>query len=271
MKRALAPLLVLASLSLAACTAAPKETAPDAAITQPAPTTPAPAPTPAPPKPDTQPAPAPAQPAIKWVQKEIGYPLTSDDPAAEGKKVTMLTFDDGPTAEGHTARVLDTLKEQNIKAMFFITGYGAKNRDLVERIHREGHTLAVHSMTHANLSRLPESEVRKELAPLVDLIKEVTGQPPKYFRPPFGAYNDTVKKVSSDYGMELINWSHGSLDWEGVVNGYKDPQLVVDTVTKQMHKGAIILFHDTLKHTADALPEVVRRLKAEGYEFVVLP
>lgn len=215
--------------------------------------------------------PAPTEPAIKWYPRDIGYPLISDDPAAEGKKVVMLTFDDGPSASGSTARILDILKENEIKALFFITGYGAKNLDLVEREYREGHVLGNHTDTHPNMRLLSVAEMREEIEPVNAVIEQVTGQKPKYFRPPFGAYNQAlIDLLAEEYHLDLINWSDGSNDWVDVVDGYKDPALIVADVMEQLHPGAVILMHDTNQHTADALPEIIRQIRAEGYEFVVM-
>ena len=212
------------------------------------------------------------KPVIKWYPRGIGLPLTSDDPAAKGKKVVMLTFDDGPTDSGSTVQILETLAAENVKAMFFITGYGAKNRDLVERIYKEGHVLGPHTQTHANLRELPPAGVKAELDPVVKVIEEVSGQKPKWLRPPYGAYNQSVIDIAkNDYGMEVLTWTNGSLDWEGTKNGYKDPKTVIKDTMDQLHPGAVVLMHDTHKHTAEALPELIKAIRAEGYEFVVLP
>lgn len=212
------------------------------------------------------------KPVIKWYPRGIGLPLTSDDPAAKGKKVVLLTFDDGPSDTGSTVSILETLAAENVKAMFFITGYGAKHRDLVERIHKEGHVLGPHTVTHANLSKLSPAGIKEELGPVVKVIEEVTGQTPKWLRPPYGAYNQSVIDVAKqDYGMEVLTWTNGSLDWEGTKNGYKDPKTVIKDTMGQLHPGAVVLMHDTLKHTAEALPELIKEIRAAGYEFVVLP
>lgn len=212
------------------------------------------------------------KPLIKWYPRGIGLPLTSDDPAAQGKKVVVLTFDDGPSDTGSTVKILETLAAENVKAMFFITGYGAKHRDLVERIHKEGHVLGPHTMTHANLSELTPDGVRAELDPVVKVIEEVSGQKPKWLRPPYGAYNQSVIDIAkNDFGMDVLTWTDGSLDWDGTKNGYKDPKIVIQDTLKQLHPGAVVLMHDTLKHTAEALPELIKAIRAEGYEFVVLP
>lgn len=277
MKWAFVAALLIGSLTLSACAGA-KASPSQNPEPQPNPPVTAPAPEPTPPKPPEPPAPPvpvvqqPAEPAIHWYAPDIGFPLVSDDPAAKGKKVVLLTFDDGPTDKGYTASILDTLKQENIKAIFFITGYGAKHMDLVERIHREGHVLGIHTMTHPNMRMLSKEKQREEIAPLYELIKQVTGEYPKYFRPPFGAYNPSLLELLRDeFKMELLNWSNGSLDWEGVDgNGYKDPQRVVADVMSQLHPGAVVLFHDTLRQTAEALPDLISKIRAEGYEFVVI-
>lgn len=228
--------------------------------------------TPVKPPEDQSPAKAPeaAEPSsqaqkLNWRPAGIGLPLVADDPAGKDLKVVMLTFDDGPTPEGHTAKVLDTLKEHGAKAVFFITGNGLKNRDLVERIHREGHVLGVHTLSHANLTKLSPAEMRKEIEPIVGLIHEVTGSRPTLFRPPYGAYNDQVLAVLKEYDLELVNWTNSAKDWE-----HREPQKVSDEVLGQLHRGAVILMHDIKAHTADALPEILKRIRAEGYEFVVM-
>jgi peptidoglycan/xylan/chitin deacetylase (PgdA/CDA1 family) len=307
MKRALLPAFLAATLLATACSPAgskPTDTAaiPPTSVQTPGTAAPVPDQPAAPDSPKPQPpavtppvtgaadAPAPAapppagapsgshdpvqqaepKPVIKWHPRGIGLPVVSDDPAAQGKKVVVLTFDDGPSDSGSTARILDILAENNVKAMFFITGYGAKHRDLVEREVREGHVVAPHSMTHDDLAKMTLPQLHEDIDPLVKLVEEVTGSKPKYLRPPFGSYNDRVINFAKEQGMEILNWTDGSLDWDGVKNGYKDPNQVVKDVMQQLYPGAVVLMHDTLKHTSEALPEIIRQIRAEGYEFIVL-
>ena len=298
MKRAFLPALIASTVLLTtACSSpsTPKDSANDALTPQPPVSAPATPPSASPgttdqaqaPAPGTAAADAPAtvppagapadkpaatpvspQPAIKWYPKGIGLPLVSDDPAAQGKKVVMLTFDDGPSNTGSTAQILDELAEANVKAMFCITGYGAKHKELVEREFREGHVLIPHTVTHADLATLSEPELREEIGPVYKIIEEVTGEKPKWLRPPFGSYNQKVIDLAkNEYGMQILNWTDGSLDWEG---GKKDPQVIIDEVMKQLYPGGVVLMHDTLQHTADALPGLIKAIRAEGYEFVVL-
>lgn len=213
----------------------------------------------------------PKQPDIRWYPRGIGHPLVSDDERARGKKVVLLTFDDGPTAHV-TPLILDVLKQEQIKALFFVTGYGARNREILARIHKEGHQIGTHTQNHELLTNLTREEMRAVIEPVNQLVKEITGERPRYFRPPHGSYNDVVLGVLKELNMELINWSNGSLDWHQVdANGFKSPATIVEDVMRQLHPGAVILFHDTLKHTAEALPEVIKQIRAAGYEFVVLP
>jgi peptidoglycan/xylan/chitin deacetylase (PgdA/CDA1 family) len=280
MNRKLIPAFILLTFILSACSVTPSQASNTTKVQPPAPET-VESPPVLNPDPKVPPAgpglhhpqgpfPVEAKPAIAWKPRGIGLPLAPSDPAAAEQKVAMLTFDDGPS--NFTRSILETLKQENVKAVFFITGYGARNHpDLVERIHREGHILAVHTMTHPNMARLPKAEQRKEIQPLVELIEKVTGQRPKYFRPPFGAYNQDLRDLLAEMDLELINWTDGSLDWEGVTNGYKDPNKVVYDVMRQLHQGAVILMHDTMKHTAEALPEIIKQIRNAGYEFVTLP
>ncbi len=193
------------------------------------------------------------------------FTLATMDESAKGKKVVMLTFDDGPSKEG-TADTLDILKQYNVKALFLVTGYGVKNEDLVKRIAAEGHTIGTHTQTHANLTRLSREAARREIASVNETVERLTGIKPKYFRPPFGAYNETVRGTLKELGMTWFNWSVGSLDWETT-----DPDKVVRNVVDHIHPGANVLLHDVHRHTVEALPRIIKELREKGYEFIVLP
>ena len=263
MKRILALAAILALLATAGCSAAkpaavgtaPQATAPTTS-TSPGPST----------------APAPADDGIIWRQGGIGYPLKSDDPRAKGQKVVMLSFDDGPLSDkqgGATAEILDILKKENIKATFFVTGYGIKNLDLLQREIAGGHTIGTHTMTHGQLWKLQTKEaIEKEILPVNAEVEKYTGKPVKYFRPPNGMYNDPhgyIKEVAKENGLEIINWTTGALDWQ-----MKDPQKITDQVLKTVVPGAVVLMHDTHKWTAAALPMIIKGLREKGYEFVTI-
>jgi peptidoglycan-N-acetylmuramic acid deacetylase len=231
--------------------------------------------------PDQAPQPAadtrsPVQKA-RWVIKTHYGPITSDDPAVKGQKVALLTFDDGPSPE-YTPRILDILKEQGIQAIFFVNAPAKAHPDLIRRMVAEGHIVGTHTMTHPLLTDLSEAQQRQEIGEIADIVTEITGKRPYYFRAPFGAYNETTLAILQDLQMQLLNWDHGSGDWMDVRDGYKDPAIVINDVLSEvprnsqmtpLHPGSVILFHDTLKQTAEALPAIIAGLKAKGYAFVL--
>ena len=238
---------------------------------------PAPAELPAPPPEPAKAPEAPAAPLVKWLVNGHWGPVYTEDPAAKEMLTAVLTFDDGPS-EAYTAHILDTLKEQGAKAIFFVNGHAAQHPDLIRRIVAEGHTLGNHTMTHENMTTLSAAEQRSQIADLNQILQGITGQQPYWFRAPFGAFDDDTLAILSDLGMQLLNWSHGSGDWMEVRDGYKDPAVLIQDVLSEtprnsnmtpLHPGAVILFHDTLRHTAEALPEIIKGLKAKGYTFVI--
>lgn len=268
MKKQMLPLLLLAGL-LAACGVKPQPVPQQPPAQTPAATTPEPPKTTEPAQPATPPV-DPIQ-AMGWYESDIGYPMISDDPKAADVKVAMLTFDDGPTKDV-TPRILDVLKQEKIRAIFFVTGYSIDQApDMLKRIADEGHIIGVHTMTHPDLATLSQAEQRKEIEPVMTKVKELTGITPTYIRPPFGSYNRDLLALCKELGLTVTTWSNGSLDWDKLdKDGHKDPQKVVDSVLEQLSPGSNILMHDTHQHTADALPMVIKALRDKGYHFVTL-
>ena len=195
----------------------------------------------------------------------IGLPVDTRDEAAKGRKVVVLSFDDGPRRET-TPRVLDILKRYDVKAMFFVTGYGVRNNaDLLERIAREGHAIGTHTVTHANLRRLTREQMLREITPVNEEVEKATRERVKYFRPPYGAYNQAALEVLKELNLQIMTWTTGSLDWQT-----KDPATVTRNVLNNVYPGAVVLMHDTHEHTVEALPGIIEGLRAKGYAFVIL-
>lgn len=207
----------------------------------------------------------------------IGGPVVAVNEEDRGRRFVMLTYDDGPKP-GTTDKVLDALKEAGVKALFFVTGYGAEHEDLLKRIHDEGHTIGTHTVSHKNLTTLSKEEQRAEIVPVNEVVERVTGQKVKYFRPPHGAYNEDTLALMDELGLQLVNWTHGSRDWEPNVT-HEDPAMVTAKVLAEepaepgdtaLWPGAVVLLHDTLPWTAAATPQFVAGLQELGYEFVIL-
>lgn len=192
-------------------------------------------------------------------------PVNTED----NTKVVLLTFDDAPKGEV-TYRILDTLDKYDAKAIFFVTGYYAeKNKNLIKEIYDRGHIIGNHTWNHPNLNNINNLEdTKEEITKLNDLIYEIIGEYPQYFRPPHGAIskNDYAKQILVDNNMQSMNWSLGSRDWE-IVNPERYQDLIKE-VTNNAFSGANILMHD-IEITANALDAILSGLKEDGYSFVL--
>jgi peptidoglycan/xylan/chitin deacetylase (PgdA/CDA1 family) len=183
----------------------------------------------------------------------------------ENRKVALLTIDDGPKTKKMTKQMLDILDKHQIKAIFFINGYRVKsNPDLLKRIHERGHTIGNHSWEHINLRKENADNIRQQIGAVQDIVKEVTGKEPRFFRPPFGSANDDVHAEVDARGLIYTNWSNGSDDW---VKVNRKPDKVVASVLKQLHPGSNILLHE-LPWTVLALDPLITKIKAKGYTFI---
>lgn len=181
-------------------------------------------------------------------------------------KVVFLTFDDAPYG-GTTYQILDLLDQYDAKALFFINGHLAESRkEVVKDIADRGHLIGNHTWWHKNLRKMTVEQAREEISSVSDLIEEITGEPPVYFRPPFGQNSDTSLAIVKELGMQSMNWSVGSEDW--VYPKPEQASKVVESTMKQMHSGANILFHDK-EVTVIALKDILKKLSDDGYQFKV--
>lgn len=134
---------------------------------------------------------------------------------------------------------------------------------MVKKIAAEGHEIGNHTYSHPHLSTLSEEEISIELKKVGNMIFDLTKVQPNLFRPPFGEYNNLVITTAKKCGYQSIQWSIDSLDWKEIG---KEP--MVERVTKNLHPGAIILFHNNGKYTTEALPDIIAFMKKEGYKIV---
>ena len=183
------------------------------------------------------------------------------------KKVVALTFDIS-WGDKTPMPVVEILKANHIKSTFFLSGPWVKQYpEVPNRIKSDGHEVASHGYRHINLSNLSKNEIKEEIMKAHKNIKEVTGVDANLIRTPNGDYNDQVIEAVHECNYEAIQWSVDSLDWmnPGVTT-------ITERVSKKVHPGAIILMHasDTCKQTVEALPQVIKELKSQGYEFVTV-
>jgi len=202
--------------------------------------------------------------SIKYYVNQ-NYFIKPLDPEQDNK-VVLLTFDDAPQNKV-TKEILDILDKHNAKAIFFINGhYAVKSMELVKEISDRGHILANHTWWHENLKNLDYNKSVEEIVKVNDLIEEVTGERPKYFRPPFGVMSDLAREIIATEGMQSMNWSLGSLDWE--YTSPDDSEKVLNQVIDNLIPGANILMHDK-EVTANVLDEMLNKIEEAGYTFVL--
>lgn len=183
------------------------------------------------------------------------------------QKVVALTFDHS-WGNKFTPSILNTLKENNIQVTFFIMGpWAVKYPDVAKRMVADGHEIASHGYRHENYGDRSAEWVREDIQKAQEQIKEVTGVEPRLLRPPNGHYSQQSLKITDELGYKTIIWNIDSLDWK---NPGKD--VIIERVMKRLKPGAIILLHasDTPIYTAEALPILLERIKAEGYQIVTV-
>lgn len=186
------------------------------------------------------------------------------------EKVLYLTFDAG-YENGCTAKILDTLKEKQVPAAFFLVGnYIQRSPDLVRRMVAEGHTVGNHTMHHYDMSRLSDKAAfSKELTDLEALYKETVGQElPKYYRPPQGIYSEENLKMAQELGYQTVFWSLAYVDWNNDAQPTKETAFA--KLLPRTHNGAVVLLHSTSKTNAEILGELIDKWKAMGYRFGTL-
>lgn len=184
-------------------------------------------------------------------------------------KVIYLTFDCG-YENGFSPSILDTLKAENVKAAFFVTQtFIRDNVELTKRMKEEGHLVCNHTVHHPSLPELSVDEVKQELLECQMYMKEATGYDmDRYVRPPKGEYSERTLQACKDLGYKSIFWSMAYLDYD--VNNQPGAGYVAEHFSKYHHPGAIVLMHNISSANAQALPDVIKLLKAEGYEFGTL-
>jgi peptidoglycan/xylan/chitin deacetylase (PgdA/CDA1 family) len=187
--------------------------------------------------------------------------VTTDQPAV------ALTFDDGPC--WLTPKFLELFKKEGVKATFFECGKSIKkNPELAKRILKEGHEIGNHTISHPHLSKLKtDSEIRKEIAGNQEVIKDAVGVEPKVFRAPFGEHDERVWKVLDELKLSSVMARVDTRDWD-------NENATVDSITESAvvgtKAGDIILMHIWQQKTLDAMPEIIKRLKAKGYRMVTV-
>lgn len=182
------------------------------------------------------------------------------------EKVMYLTFDEG-YEQGYTGEILDILKDNNVKATFFITSHYLNSQpDLVKRMVDEGHLVANHTVNHPSMPTLTEEEIYEEINVLAEDFKEVTGtEMAPFFRPPSGKYSERTLYLTRKLGYRTIFWSMAFGDWDP--DNQPGSDVSYNHVLDNYHDGAIILLHAVSESNTQALDAILKDIKALGYRF----
>lgn len=181
------------------------------------------------------------------------------------KKVIYLTFDEG-YENGYTAQILDTLRDNGVKAVFFITGpYLSGQQELVRRMVEEGHYVGNHSIHHPSLPGLDDKQLEEELLGLDRAFNEKFGENMDFLRPPKGEYSERTLALTEQLGYCNLFWSFAYDDW------YRDKirgsEYARNIVMRNLHNGAVILLHAVSKDNAEALDSIIKGAEDKGYIF----
>ena len=210
----------------------------------------------------------PAQPKrFQQHYEEMGWSaLTVDMKTTD--KILYLTFDCG-YENGQTIKILDTLKEKNVPAAFFVTmDYLVSAPDLAARMIAEGHIVGNHSDKHPDFSKISRPRMASELQRVENYLRTHFGYSTRYFRYPMGAYSDNSMDLVTSLGYHSIFWSFAYDDYtEGLIRG---KEYAFDKVTKSLHPGEVLLLHAISQDNADALGDIIDYAYAQGYEFRTL-
>jgi peptidoglycan/xylan/chitin deacetylase (PgdA/CDA1 family) len=185
------------------------------------------------------------------------------------EKVIALTIDDGPWPKT-TAKMLDILKQNHVKATFFWVGTALQeNPEIGKRVVAEGHAIGNHTWHHW-YRKMDQATAKSEIEKTNELIYQTTGVKTSFFRPPGGYLNNGLAAYAKSQKNSVVMWSVTSAD----TDPHAKYQVFIKNVIRDAKPGAIVLMHDgggNRERTVKALPEIISGLKQQGYRFVTVP
>jgi peptidoglycan/xylan/chitin deacetylase (PgdA/CDA1 family) len=213
------------------------------------------------PKPDPMIAVRARQQIPNWAKSRVLLRV----PVKPGDKVFALTFDDGPWPE-YTRQILQILKDNDVKATFFMVGQELSRRPEIGREVRDaGHAVGSHSWDHPARPRDPVGQIQRTDA----VIKKQLGFAPTIFRPPYGILLNGMARQARKEGQAVLIWSADCADWKRPGSDH-----IARMIIGQASPGGIALMHDgggNRSQTVAALPTIIRELRERGYRFVTIP
>ena len=183
------------------------------------------------------------------------------------EKVIYLTFDAG-YENGNIEKIIDTLREEDVKATFFILdNMIIKNESLVRKMIDDGHCIANHTLKHKDMTRMNSiDEFSNELSSLENLYESSFNRKmPKLYRPPEGKLSEENLKWAKELGYKTVMWSFAYADWDNE----KQPsrEYAMGKILDNLHNGEIMLLHPTSSTNAQIMKDLIKELKSRGYKF----
>lgn len=188
-----------------------------------------------------------------------------------GSNSLYLTFDNGYEYNNLTSDILDVLKNNNVKAVFFTTSdYLRDNPSLAQRIIYEGHNLSNHTHKHLHQGEVSKNEVIEDIKGWEQTYRNVLGLQPNssLMRPPAGSYNINSLEAANELGYKTVFWNYAYADWEP--QNQPDPRSSLKKLLDNNEKGSIILLHSVSQTNADILDDYIKESKAQGFTFELL-
>lgn len=205
------------------------------------------------------------QPDLGTINKQILDKYEGYSVGNKNSKKVYLTFDEGYEA-GYTEKILAVLKQNEVKATFFITAHYVNTQpELVKKMIDDGHIIGNHTVNHKSMPDLDVDTIKKEVMNLHTSIFEKYNYEMKYLRPPMGEYSEKTVAYTKSLGYTTVMWSFAYDDWDEQKQGREDyaKQKILDNV----HNGAIILLHGNSKDNTNVLDYCIKEIRKMGYEF----
>lgn len=179
------------------------------------------------------------------------------------EKKVAISFDSAWGAD-KTLKILDVLKQYNSRGTFFLVGFWVeKYGDMVKAIKEAGIEIGTHSNTHPDFVNLSAEQMKLELTSSMEKIQNITGDPVKLFRAPYGSYNNTLLNLTDELGLKTIQWNIDTLDWKGL-SGTQ----MLNRVLNKICNGSIILCHNNSDNIIEGLTLILDKLTSMGYSVV---
>ena len=176
-----------------------------------------------------------------------------------------LTFDCA-WGNSNTDSLIEILKAAGAKATFFVTGeFCDKYPEDIRKLYNAGHSIQNHSDRHPHVKGMNINDLIEDTRECSRKINMITGKEPTLYRAPYGEYDDTLMTTIEGMGLKVIQWSVDSIDWED-----PDPATIRNRILDKTETGSILLFHNDLENTEQALPSLLTELKQKGFEFAAV-